>query len=363
MTPYEAYEADLSHRGFTSDPQQAQAMRLFDSLYHRLRMHLHRPKDHLLSRLVRRAQPAMPQGIYLWGGVGVGKTYLMDKFYDALGEIPKRRLHFHRFMREIHAQLTQRQGQKDPLRRIAKRWSKEIKVLCLDEFFVSDITDAMILAGLLEGFFSFGVLLVTTSNLPPPLLYQDGLQRARFLPAIDLLLKHTQVIELKSAVDFRLRTLEQAELYHSPLDEVANQNMSRYFQSLAPNGYCAEVALEIDSRVIQVQRLADDVLWASFDALCGDGRSQRDYIEISKMFHAVLISDVPQFTPVLEDKARRFILMVDEFYDRQLKLIIAAAVPIKQLYRGHRLLFEFERTQSRLIEMQSHAYLAKPHQP
>ena len=251
------------------------------------------------------------------------------------------------------------------LEHVARRIADEARVICFDEFFVSDITDAMILGGLFELLFDYGVSLVATSNIIPDGLYKDGLQRSRFLPAIAMLNKHTQVVNVDGGVDYRLRTLEQAELYHSPLDVAADESLQRSFDQLNPDDQHVQLNfdLEINDRPIKVRSLSDDVAWFDFAELCDGPRSQNDYIELAREFHAVLIGNVPQLGGANDDQARRFINMIDEFYDRQVKLVITAAVPLEQLYAGGRLDFEFERTQSRLLEMQSHDYLALEHRP
>ena len=302
------------------------------------------------------------RGLYFWGGVGRGKTWLMDIFYDALPFEEKQRIHFHRFMRNIHRELTALKGQADPLQVIAANLAKNCRVICFDEFFVSDITDAMLLAGLFESLFAHGVCLVATSNIEPDGLYRDGLQRARFLPAIALIKQHTRVMNLDGGIDYRLRTLEQAELYHSPLDAAAQSSLMKSFTRLAPDDhYLSNTVIDIEGRELAVKHISDDVAWFDFYTLCDGPRSQHDYIELAKEFHAILISDVPQMDENNEDMARRFIHLIDEFYDRKIKLVISAEVPLEHLYAGGRLAFEFERTQSRLWEMQSRDYLAAAH--
>jgi cell division protein ZapE len=316
-----------------------------------------------LGKPFKKSNEVVPAGLYFWGGVGRGKTYLMDLFFECLPVERKLRLHFHRFMQRIHNELTRLQGEQNPLVKIADDLSKSCSVICLDEFFVKDITDAMILAGLLEALFERGVVLVTTSNIEPSGLYKDGLQRARFLPAIALLEKHTQIVNVDGGVDYRLRTLEQAELFHSPLDDEAFSSLERSFVQLAPEQVHLEEVVEILGRPLQTVMCADDIVWFDFTTLCDGPRSQNDYIELAKLYHAVLLSNVPVMSEKTDDQARRFINLIDEFYDRNVKLIISAESDIQDLYGGGRLSFEFERTQSRLLEMQSHEYLAREHKP
>jgi cell division protein ZapE len=268
-------------------------------------------------------------------------------------------------MKRVHEEMTTLGGEKNPLTIIAKRFSDETRVICFDEFFVSDITDAMILGTLMEELFKNGVTLVATSNIVPDGLYKDGLQRARFLPAIALIKEHTDIVNVDSGVDYRLRHLEQAELFHFPLDAAAEESLRKSFRALTPE--CTQAVendvLVIENRQIRAVRTCDDVAWFDFRELCDGPRSQNDYIELGKIFHAVLLSNVEQMSVTTDDIARRFINMVDEFYDRNVKLIISAEVELKDLYTGGRLTFEFQRTLSRLLEMQSHEFLARAHKP
>jgi cell division protein ZapE len=376
LTPLERYRHDLAMPNFSYDASQELAVNKLDDLYHRLVAQQTRKDSRyrLLKRAIGQLLPGKQalrepeKGLYFWGGVGRGKTYLMDMFYEALPFPNKLRMHFHRFMRRVHHELTDLQGEKDPLIIVAQRIASEASVICFDEFFVSDITDAMLLAGLFDALFARGVCLVTTSNIEPCYLYKDGLQRQRFLPAIALLERHTEVLNIDGGVDYRLRTLEQAELYHSPIDAETDSKLLDFFQLLAPVGggrdfICieAEVQVEVENRPILARYMADDVVWFDFFELCDGPRSQNDYIELAREFHAVLVSGVPQMGVDNEDVARRFILMVDEFYDHNIKLLLSADVLLADLYIGQRQAFEFERTRSRLQEMQSHDYLAAAH--
>lgn len=364
-TPWERYQTDLQREDFSHDPAQEQAVLLLQDLYERL---IAAPDARggllrgLISRL--RSDPVEPQmGLYLWGGVGRGKTYLVDAFFDCLPFERKTRVHFHRFMQRVHVELNRLEGEKNPLEQVAERLAQEARVVCFDEFFVTDIGDAMILAGLLEALFARGVTLVATSNIAPAGLYENGLQRQRFLPAIALLEQHTRVVNVDGGTDYRLRTLQQAELYHYPLDKGADRSLEDSFLRLAPEPGKHWERIEINQRYLTCRRVADDVAWFDFKELCDGPRSPSDYIELARIYHAVLISGVPQFTPDLNDQARRFINLVDEFYDRNVKLVLAAAEPLLELYAGGQLEFEFQRTVSRLQEMQSHDYLALEHRP
>ena len=304
---------------------------------------------------------ARVHGIYLWGGVGCGKTFLMDMFFEQLPYRKKIRTHFYRFMKRIHQELTRLQGVVNPLDKVASELALEYEIICFDEFFVSDITDAMILAGILEGLFSRGVVLVATSNVAPAALYQEGLQRGKFLPAIALLEKYTEVVNLDSVIDYRLRALQSASLYHSPLGADSESRLTKAFQSLSPDRVTPGAEIEIEGRAIKTRSLAANMVWFDFAELCDGPRSTRDYVELSKLFQTVLISNVPVFGLKMEDQARRFIGLIDEFYDHNVKLVLSAEQPIVNLYQGSRLAFEFRRTESRLQEMQSTAYLSREH--
>ncbi|NND69393.1 MAG: cell division protein ZapE [Halioglobus sp.] len=364
-TPLERYQADLAREDFSHDPAQEQAVLLLQDLYERL---LASPAERggLLSGIVRklRREPVEPEiGLYFWGGVGRGKTYLVDTFYECLPFERKLRVHFHRFMQRVHAELNSLDGEKNPLQIVADRLAQDARVVCFDEFFVTDIGDAMILGGLMEALFARGVTLVATSNIEPEHLYENGLQRQRFLPAIALVEKYTKVVNIDAGVDYRLRTLQQAELFHYPLDEGADKSLEDSFNRLAVEVGKNWERLEINKRYLTCRRFAEGVAWFDFAELCDGPRSQNDYIELARIFNAVLISGVPEFKPAIDDQARRFINLVDEFYDRNVKLVLAAEVPLLELYSGGQLEFEFQRTISRLQEMQSFEYLGREHRP
>lgn len=364
MRPLERYRADIAAGTHQEDPQQLAVLAHLDQLWQALVAYAPQmpAKRGWFSRLFNgRVQP--PRGLYLWGGVGRGKTYLMDVFYDSLPFEAKRRLHFHRFMQDIHHQLTLKKGQANPLEKIADDLAQSYCVLCLDEFFVTDIGDAMLLGTLVQALFERGVVLVTTSNIVPSGLYQNGLQRKRFVPAIRALETHTEVIHLVSATDYRLRQLQQAALYITPITDDTEAQLQHEFQHLVsdPEGIRFAGTIEILGRKLPVRARAEDIVWFDFDTLCGGPRSAHDYIEIAREFHAVVLSDVPPLSPDDDDRVRRFVHLVDEFYDRRVKLLISAAVPILELYPEGRRRFEFERTESRLLEMQSEEYLAAAH--
>ncbi|WP_409525269.1 cell division protein ZapE [Nitrincola sp. MINF-07-Sa-05] len=366
MTPLERYRKDLERDDFSYDPTQEEAVKHLQRLYDELVATDNSPVPSLIQRIsgkFRKVQTEPIKGLYFWGGVGRGKTYLMDTFFESLPFDRKIRTHFHRFMQRVHQELKQLEGTKNPLVEIGHKYAKEARIICFDEFFVSDITDAMILGGLMEQLFNNGVVLVATSNIVPDGLYKDGLQRARFLPAIALLNRHTEVVNVDGGIDYRLRVLQQAELYHYPLDEKADISLNNSFESLAPDlsAVVERKAVEVNGRQILCRRECEDVIWFDFSELCEGPRSQNDYIELSRLYHEVLLSNVPQLGRSNDDAARRFINLVDEFYDSGVKLIISAAVPIHEIYTEGRLSFEIERTKSRLLEMQSHEYLAREH--
>lgn len=358
LSPLARYQQLIDQGSFEPDALQLPAVQALDKLWHALQQS---DQASFLDSILRRKANGVP-GLYLWGGVGRGKTWLMDLFYEQLPSRDKQRIHFHRFMRRVHDSLRDMGKVQNPLSRIARNWARDCRVLCLDEFFVADIADAMLLAGLLEEFFSRGVTLVTTSNTEPDGLYKDGLQRTRFLPAIDLIKRHTQVLELGGTTDFRLRILEQSEIYHCPLDDSAKQMMSGSFDRMTAECELAR-NLEINGRPFHAQRRGDGIIWFEFSELCDKPRGSTDYIEIARTFNTVMLSNMPQLLEDDANAARRFITMVDEFYDRNVKLLISAEKPIDELYTGHKLAFEFQRTASRLTEMQSSAYLSRPHLP
>jgi cell division protein ZapE len=361
------YDAALVRHGYGPDASQLHAVDRLSDLAARLRGAEDRSHAGFLGRWfdqVRRRgnRVAGEQGIYLWGGVGRGKTFLMDLFHAHVG-VPTRREHFHRLMKEVHARLGELRDRSDPLEHVAADIARDTRVLCLDELFVSDIADAMLLGGLFAGLFERGVTLVFTSNLPPSQLYRDGLQRQRFLPAIAAIERHCEVINVDGGEDYRLRLLEKAPLYLDARRPDTQQQLEARFADLCGGDTCSSGQLTIEGRAIPCVARADEVVWFDFDAICDGPRSQADYVEIARDFHTVLVSRVPQMDQAMDDPARRFIALVDEFYDRGVKLVLAAHAPVEELYLGDRLRFEFNRTRSRLAEMQTREYLARPHRP
>ncbi|HHJ17951.1 MAG TPA: cell division protein ZapE [Gammaproteobacteria bacterium] len=361
MTPRQRYQADLERESFHADAGQQQAVELLQALYEALTGPL--PQLPLWRRM--RGQRAAPlQGVYLWGGPGRGKTYLMDCFYDSLPFTARRRVHFHRFMLEIHQALDALPKQtRNPLQRVARQLAAHYRVLCLDEFHVTDIADAMLLAGLLEALFAEQVTLVATSNIEPAALYRDGLQRDRFMPAIDLLQRHTRVYRLDGKRDFRLELLQHDGTYLIDGGDTAQAWLERHIRELAPVAPQYRTTLVLSGRELQVQVLAEDVIWFDFDELCLRPRSARDYLELAREFHTLLLQGVPQFDEGQDEAARRFIHLIDALYDHGVKLIATAAVMPEQLYPAGQLEKSFRRTASRLTEMSSTAYLQRPHRP
>ena len=356
-----AYHESLRRHGYEPDAAQERAVARLDDLRHRLEAN-HADDRGWLARLRRAARRERPaeRGVYLWGGVGRGKTFLMDLFHAHL-RVPGQRHHFHRFMKHVHGRLTLLRDVEEPLAHVAQEIARDHPVLCLDELFVSDIADAMILGGLFTALDARGVTLVFTSNVPPSGLYRDGLQRSRFLPAIALLERCTEIVNVDAGHDYRLRQLEKAPLYLDSGDPFAEASLALRFEEIAGEPGEPDGTLPVEGREIRVRRRGAEVVWFDFEAICGGPRSAADYVEVARDFHTVFVSGVPVFEEGRNDPARRFIALVDEFYDRNVKLVLSAAAPADSLYRGERLAFEFERTRSRLAEMQTHEYLARPH--
>lgn len=327
---------------------------------------LQRLHDELLrpilpARMLRRVfKPKPVRGLYLWGAVGRGKSFMMDAFFSCVPLQHKKRYHFHHFMQEVHARLASMKGQADPLARLAEEFSPQVRLLCLDEFHIEDISDAMLMRGLLQGLLDRGMALVITSNAEPDGLYLNGLQRNRFLPGIDLLKSRLEVVRLDGGEDYRLAMQEQDGVYYSPLNAASEQALGEIFQKLAGNDGQANAGLQVEGRVVRVRRLGPGVAWFDFSELCRGPRSKADYIELAGRFHTLLLSGVPQFDSHANAEARRFVWLVDEFYDRRIRLILSAAVPLAQLGQAALLGGDFGRALSRLAEMQSYAYVASP---
>ncbi len=357
--PLARWQALVDAGRLQPDPDQHRLLETLDDLFERLTA----SRQGLIQRLRRRHDGVT--GLYLHGQVGRGKTLLMDLLAASLkaAEVPVERIHFHRFMDRVHRQLKQREGQRDPLKSIAADIAGRLQVLCFDEFHVSDIGDAMLLGELLQGLFERGVTLVATSNTVPDELYADGLQRARFVPAIEALKAHCHVQALEASEDYRLRELSRHPTWLHPQDEGRLAELAAEFETLSTGEVISEGTVRLQGREVAAKRRAGSVVWFDFDTLCRGHRSTADYIELSCRFSTLIVQDVPALDESDNDAARRFVHLVDECYDRAVKLIVAAAVPIEAVYSGRRLAQPFERTVSRLIEMQSHAYLALPHRP
>jgi cell division protein ZapE len=353
------YAQELARWGFQADAAQERAVDALEEL--RTRLIVRESVRGTWRWLGRLRAPQGVRGLYLWGPVGRGKTYLMDLFFDSLPFAARRRRHFHRFMYDVHAYLRQNAQTVEPLEAMAKRVAQEAHVLCFDELFVSDIADAMIIGNLLRALLRCGVTLVATSNLPPNRLYENGLQRERFLPAIELLARHMRVLEVDYGTDYRLRDLTSAGIYLRSAAADSAAQMAALFSKLAGGGETNAQTIEIAGRPIAVVREAGTAVWFEFSALCQGARSQDDYIEIARAYQTVFLSNVPQMDADHDDEARRFIALIDELYDRAVKLIASAAAPPAELYRGERLQLEFARAASRLVEMQSREYLAREH--
>ncbi|MBE1253282.1 cell division protein ZapE [Enterobacter cloacae] len=371
LSPASRYQLALDEGSHQPDDVQREAVNRLDTIFHELTAKPAKAGQSgglkaALSRLLGKKETqanAPARGLYMWGGVGRGKTWLMDLFYQSLPGERKQRLHFHRFMLRVHEELTALQGKSDPLEIVADRFKAETDVLCFDEFFVSDITDAMLLGGLMKALFARGITLVATSNIPPDELYRNGLQRARFLPAIDAIKQHCDIMNVDAGVDYRLRTLTQAHLWLSPLNAETTRQMDKLWLALAGAKRENAPTLEINHRPLPTLGVENQTLAVSFSTLCVDARSQHDYIALSRLFHTVMLLDVPVMTRLMESEARRFIALVDEFYERHVKLVVSAEVPLYEVYQGERLKFEFQRCLSRLQEMQSEEYLKLEHMP
>lgn len=337
------------------DAGQQRSAEMLDMLYGRLSC------ENGVRGAWKRWLSKSPKGVYLWGSVGRGKTLLMDLFYASVPLKKKTRMHFHHFMRQIHHDLKHYSGYANPIAKVAKRFSKHYRLLCLDEFYVSDIADAMILSGILTSFFARGIVVVTTSNSEPQALYSNGLQRERFLPAIALIEHHMNVVHVDGMQDYRWQCLSTSRCYHFPLTQAAHAQLETLFKRLTLAPHSVTRTIVVNERKIEVVACADNVVWFTFQALCDGPRSSDDYIEIAQCYDTVMVSDVPQMGEKNESAAKRWMHLIDELYDRHVTLIVSAAVPIELLYQGTILKNTFSRTQSRLIEMQSLDYVTKPH--
>lgn len=365
LQPAELYQVELTNNGFVSDPAQMQVVGALQQLHENLVADYNSQAScfkRTIFRLARRKLTPV-KGLYLWGGVGRGKTWLMNLFFDSLPFDNKLRVHFHRFMLDVHEKLAGMHGQKNPLKILAKDLASQYHIICLDEFIVTNITDAMLLSGLLRALFDNGVTLVITSNRIPADLYKNGLQRERFVPAIELIRQHTEVMQIGGNTDHRIALLEQDDTYYTPASAATNQRLMERMQILTHGAFSRSQVLTIHKRPIETVMLADEIAWFEFDTLCDAPRATPDYIELAREYHSIILSNVPVLDEHTDDKARRFIYLIDELYDRGVKLIISADAPPEKLYTGEMLRFAFNRTSSRLIEMRSKDYLEKPHRP
>lgn len=364
--PFLVYQQDLARGIIMEDAAQLQAVGELELIHQYLRQKWQGSESYWqkLRRKLGLYNVQPPLGLYFWGGVGRGKTYLMDLFYHSLPGSRKKRVHFHRFMLMVHNRLSAENGHSNPLQRVAQGLAKEADIICFDEFFVSDIGDAMILAGLLDALFSLKVILVTTSNIVPDRLYECGLQRQKFIPAIALIKQHTKVINVDGGLDYRLRSLNKAAVYYYPLTKENDLALSILYKKLTGAQHCeASKMLEIQGRLVTTKCWSEGLVWFDFETLCGGPRGSADYIELAQQYHTVFITDIPVMYENSDDKARRFITLIDEFYDHNVILIVAAATALEDLYQGQDLSFPFARARSRLLEMQTKEYLGSPHKP
>ena len=357
QSPAERYAQAISSGQFMPDDAQAEAVHQLNRVWEELISRYKASKK--AFRRFRRQTP--PQGVYMWGGVGRGKTWLMDQFFESIPFRRKTRMHFHHFMQHVHKELNKNSGQQNPLDIVADQIYKDAVVICFDEFFVSNVTDAMIISDLFQKLFTRGITLVATSNIAPDGLYKNGIHRDRFLPAIEMVKKNCVVLNVDAGVDYRLRVLKQAQLFKSPLTDENKLWIAKRFSALTASQTISDEPIMINNRQVETLGHTEDVLWCEFKELCMKPRSPADFIQIANIYNTVLVSNVPNLDDVLSEGTRRFIYLVDEFYDRGVKLILTSQASIIEIYNGERLAFEIERTRSRLLEMQSDDYLQSAH--
>lgn len=357
VSPAERYSQALSSGQFLPDEAQAQAVQELDRVWHEL-IHRYKASKKAFRRFRRQTAP---RGVYMWGGVGRGKTWLMDQFFESIPFRRKLRMHFHHFMQHVHRELNKLSGQRNPLDLVADQIYKDAVIICFDEFFVSNVTDAMILSDLFQKLFQRGITLVATSNIAPDGLYKNGIHRDRFLPTIEMVKKNCVVLNVDAGVDYRLRVLKQAQLFKAPLSHEAQQWIARRFSALTQTQVQSQESIIINNRIVETIGHTEDVLWCEFSELCLKPRSPSDFIEIANIYNTVLVSNVPHLTDQINDATRRFIYLVDEFYDRGVKLLLTSQDDIINIYQGEKLAFEIERTRSRLLQMQSDEYLHSEH--
>ncbi|BCT88859.1 MULTISPECIES: cell division protein ZapE [Acinetobacter] len=357
ISPAERYAQALSSGQFMPDDAQAMAVHELNRTWLELIQRFKASKK--AFRRFRRQ--TSPKGVYMWGGVGRGKTWLMDQFYESIPFRRKTRMHFHHFMQHVHRELNKLSGQRNPLDLVADQIYKDAVVICFDEFFVSNVTDAMILSDLFQKLFERGITLVATSNIAPDGLYKNGIHRDRFLPTIEMVKKNCVILNVDAGVDYRLRVLKQAQLFKYPLTHDNKNWLAHRYTALTQTQTSSQESIIINNRIVETVAHTEDVLWCEFSELCLKPRSPADFIEIANIYNTVLVSNVPHLTDFLNDATRRFIYLVDEFYDRGVKLLLTSEDNIVDLYKGERLAFEIERTRSRLLEMQSDEYLHSEH--
>jgi cell division protein ZapE len=370
MSLNQRYARALKQPDMVRDAAQEQAIEKLEVLSLQLSSEKNHPLREMLFKLpiLKKYQPQAIKGLYLWGGVGRGKTWLMNLFYEELDIKQKKRIHFHHFMLDIHSKLSQlnqqnNKKQKNPLQTIAQKLAEKYKILCIDEFIVTNITDAMMLSELLHALFKYRVCLVVTSNRVPDDLYLNGLQRERFLPAISLIKQHTEVFHLDNGIDHRAALMEKNDIYYFPLSDDLQQKITLEVEELAITPLIENKVIDILNREIQTCSASDEVVWFDFKTICSAPRAAQDYIELAQQYNTVIVSNIPVMDEYSDDKARRFIYLIDELYDRNVKLIASAEAQPENLYTGTMLKFAFNRTSSRLIEMRSHQYLSRAHKP
>lgn len=356
LTVMDYYRKVVERRGYISDESQLAAVQKLQDLYDEWVGYKARRNTALKRMFVK---PELPRGVYLWGGVGRGKSFLMDSFYLCVPLVKKRRVHFHHFMRDVHQALDDVKGSEDPLALVAKDIASKYRLICFDEFHVNDIADAMILGRLLQHLFDNRVMLCMTSNYHPDLLWKDGLQRAKFLPAIEMIKQHLDIINVDAGVDYRRRALENAHIYHTPITPETNQALSAEFDRIA-EVEDEHQPLDVEGREIPYVRRAGGIVWFTFTQLCGGPRSYTDYVDLTRRFHTIVLSDIPAMGPRQASEARRFTWLIDVLYDARVKMIMSAAVPPEKLYTQGALVNEFARSVSRIEEMQTLDYLAQP---
>ena len=357
LSPAERYAQALASGQFLPDDAQAQAVHELDRVWQEL-LQRYKSSKKAFRRFRRQT---IPKGVYMWGGVGRGKTWLMDQFYESVPFRRKIRMHFHHFMQHVHRELNKLSGQRNPLDLVADQIYKDAVVICFDEFFVSNVTDAMILSELFQKLFTRGITLVATSNIAPDGLYKNGIHRDRFIPTIEMVKKNCVILNVDAGVDYRLRVLKQAQLFKTPLTHEHNIWMSQRFSALTQGQVQSQESILVNQRIVETLGHTEDVLWCEFSELCLKPRSPADFIEIANVYNTVLVSNAPHLNDYLAEGTRRFIYLVDEFYDRGVKLLLTSEDGIIELYKGERLVFEIERTRSRLLEMQSDDYLNAEH--